>query len=256
MSFLDDISSVGNSVSNFFSENSIASSLVKVAGIALIANELSKNAIKDNNSDTSNIDAGVRLQVAPNTDSKIPVLYGSAFFSGNITDAVMTNTNKTMYYAITLTEKTGTKLSDGLASTYLVEDIYWNDQRIIFKTDGITVDYTVDRDSNIDYSLQSQVSIITYVGGSASPQTPTGYTNTELDNAASYFPGWTTSTHTMNNLIFSVVKVDYNRDKNVTGLGTVKYHLTNSMHKPGDCLYDYMTNTRYGAGIDPTEINT
>lgn len=256
MSFLDDISSAGSAVSNFFKGSSIASSLVKVVGIALVVNELSKNAIKDNNNDTSNIDAGVRLQVAPSTDSKIPVLYGSAFFSGNITDAAMTNNNKTMYYAITLTEKTGTKLSDGQVSSYTIHDIYWNDQRIIFQSNGATVDYTMDRDGNVDYSLQNQVSILTYVGGSANSQLPAGFGASSFGHAANYFPGWTTSTHTMNDLIFAVVRVDYNRDKNVTGLGTIKYHLENSMHRPGDCLYDYMTNTRYGAGIDPSEINT
>jgi hypothetical protein len=30
--------------------------------------------------------------------------------------------------------------------------------------------------------------------------------------------------------------------------------IENSMKLAGDCLYDLMTNTRYGAGINPEEI--
>ena len=36
---------------------------------------------------------------------------------------------------------------------------------------------------------------------------------------------------------------------------SVKFHVTNSMTQPGDCIYDYMTNEMYGAGIDPAEIS-
>ena len=73
--------------------------------------------------------------------------------------------------------------------------------------------------------------------------------------AWSIMPGWT-SAHTMNDLVFAIVKVEYNKEKNVTKLGKLDFKIRNSMTEPGDCLYDYMTNTRYGAGIDPQEINS
>jgi hypothetical protein len=66
-------------------------------------------------------------------------------------------------------------------------------------------------------------------------------------------PNWTAN-HDMTNLVFAIVKITYNKEKNVTGLGDMKFVLENSMSEPGDCLYDYMTNTRYGAGIASTEI--
>ena len=69
-------------------------------------------------------------------------------------------------------------------------------------------------------------------------------------------PNWASATHAMNDLLFAVVRVDYNRDKNVTGLGDMLFHIQNNMYLPGDCLYDYMTNTRYGAGISASEIYT
>jgi hypothetical protein len=40
-----------------------------------------------------------------------------------------------------------------------------------------------------------------------------------------------------------------NKDKGITGLPNMRFHVTNSMTLPGDCLLDYMTSTRYGAGI-------
>jgi hypothetical protein len=58
----------------------------------------------------------------------------------------------------------------------------------------------------------------------------------------------------MSNLVFVIVRVDYNKDKNITGLGDLTFEIKNSMKLPGDCLYDYMTNTRYGAGIDAVGI--
>ena len=252
MSFLDGISKGWS----YLKGNSLGASLVKTVGLALVVNQLSKNAIKDNNTNNTpaNIDAGVRLQIPPASDSKIPVLYGSAFFGGNITDAVMSNNNKTMSYCLTLSEKTGNLLSTGAASVYTINNIYWNDQRIVFQADGYTVDYTVDRGGVVDRSMSGLVQILTYVGNTTLPKIPTGYTNASLPTITSLI-GWSGAEY-MGDLIFAIVKVNYNRDKNVTGLGTVKFHITNSMHKPGDCLYDYMTNTRYGAGISSGDILT
>jgi hypothetical protein len=255
MSFLQGLVDLGKTTVQFLSGNSISSTLVKTVGLALIVNKLSKGAIKDNNKNNdANIDKGVRLQVAPAADHKIPVLYGDAFFGGIITDAVMTNTNKTMYYCLTLSEKTGTKLSDGQPSSYVFKDIYWNDQRIVFNADGITANYTVDRSGTVDTSISNLVQIWCFAGGSATQVIPENYTNATTVNAATIMPGWTTSTHTMSDLIFAVVKVDYNRDKNITGIGNMIFQVENSMKLPGDVLYDYMSNERYGAGIPTAEI--
>lgn len=250
MSFLKDV--VG-----FFTGNTIASSIVKVVALSYIAKKVASNAVKSNDAQqAANIDNGVRLQVEPSASNKIPVLYGAGYFGGVITDAVMTNTNKTMYYCLTLSEKTGTVLSSNTASSYTFKDVYWNDQRVVFKNNGIDVDYTVDRAGTVDRSLGGQVSIYCYAGNSSTPKVFENYTNNTLTNATSVMPGWSTSTHQMNDLLFSIVKVDYNREKNVTGLGNLLFHIDNTMKLPGDVLYDYMTNTRYGAGIDPAEIKT
>jgi hypothetical protein len=67
-------------------------------------------------------------------------------------------------------------------------------------------------------------------------------------------PAWTIN-HAMNDLIFAIVEVTYDKTKGITSVPTFNFHLTNSMSQPGDCLFDYMTSTRYGCGIPSTEIN-
>ena len=248
MSFLDGLKSAGGSA---------LGSLAQIAVLAFVSKQMANNTPANNVPENSpaNIDAGVRETVEPNASSKIPVLYGSAFFGPNITDASMTTDNKTMYYCLTLSERTGTKLSDGQPSQYVFKDVYWNDQRVIFKADGITVDYTVDREGTQDISLRDQVKIYCYAGNSSTPKIPENYTNTATSNAYTIMPGWAQATHTMDELIFAIVKVDYSREKNVTGLTkNIKFHIANSMYLPGDVMYDYMTNTRFGAGIAPAEI--
>jgi len=74
-----------------------------------------------------------------------------------------------------------------------------------------------------------------------------------LVSANGIMPSWTPE-HTMDDLVFAIVRVDYNRDKNITALGDVKFKIKNTMSQPGDVIFDYMTNTRYGAGIPAEEI--
>lgn len=255
MSFLSGILSVGKSAVKFLSGNSIWSSLAKTAILGLAVNKLSKSALKGNDNDSKNIDQGVRLQAKPDAAAKIPVLYGGAFFGGNISDAAMTNANKTMWYCLVLSEKTGTVYSTSAASTYTLNNVYWNNQRIVFNSDGVTANYTVDSTGVIDRSISGLVRVYFYAGGRTAGQVPSGYSGT-VPNAETLFPNWTSGTHAMSNLIFALVRVDYNREKNVTGIGDMLFNVTNSMKFPGDVLYDYLTNTTYGAGISASNILT
>ena len=256
MSWIDDIADVGKTVIGVFSGNDTGAVLARTALMAYGLNQLTKNNDKGSGDPTSTTpDAGTRLQLNPSTTNSVPVVYGSAFLGGIITDAEISNSNKTMHYCITICEKTGTKLSDSTASTFTFEDIYWNDQRLVFDTNGIDATYSVDRDGNVDYSVAGQVKVYCFAGSSTTPVVPDNYTNGSLNPAYSIMPNWT-SNHTMDDLVFAIVRVDYSREKNITQLPTLKFHITNSMTQPGDCIYDYMTNTRYGAGIDPTEINS
>lgn len=258
MDFLSGIWNAAKGIWGWFTGGSTLASIAQTALTAFGVSQLSKFTNKENAttaaSTTTAPDPGVRLQVDPDTEHKIPVVYGEAHLGAIVTDAQLTNDNKTMVYCLTICERTGVKLSDSQQSTVTFQDAYWNDQRIVFKADGITTDYSVDRDGNVDYSIQDRVKIYFYSGGSASSnqQAPDGFSITAT-NAWTVMPGWSSS-YTMNELVFAIIRVDYNKDKGITGLPTMAFHVKNNMDMPGDCIYDYMTNTRYGAGIDPTEI--
>lgn len=271
MDFISGIVNAAKGLWSWFTGNSAIASLAQTALTAWGVSQLSQSTTKENTettaSTTNQVDIGVRLQVDPDPDHKIPVVYGEAYLGGIVTDAQITNSNKTMWYCITICERTGIKLSDNQASQIQFEDIFWNDQRLVFNTGdqsdyGVLVDYSVDRDGNVDYSLQGQVRVYCFSGGKNVLNLPQ---NVMPDNYRQYagdtgpfqafelMPGWGAS-YAMDNLAFALIRVDYNKDKGVTGLGDIKFHIKNTMTLPGDCIYDYMTNEIYGAGIAPEEI--
>ena len=234
---------------------SLGASITRTVLMGYAINKLSKSALKDNPTSAERPpepDPGVKIQIAPDTRHKIPVLYGRAHVAGAVTEAVMTADRQTMWYVITLSEQTGTRLSDSQPSTYTFYDAYWNDARIVFQNDAITVDYTVDRDGNVDNNLNGLVEIYFYNQDDQLPP-DNFYDPGTWVPARSRVPNWTAN-HTMNKLIFAVVKVTYNKEKGVNGLGTMTFDIENSMSDAGDVLYDYMTNTRYGAGLSAEEI--
>jgi hypothetical protein len=76
-------------------------------------------------------EGGARIQLPPATDNKIPVVYGSAFMSGPITDAKITVDQKTMYYVIALAEVCDTTPG----SAYTFGNIYYDGKLVTFALD-------------------------------------------------------------------------------------------------------------------------
>jgi hypothetical protein len=279
MSFLDSVIKIGSSLlgggKNSGGGSSILGDLAKTAVLMYTTKKANDSLNRANEtasgggsggssggggsagSTPSQPDPGVRLQVDPDASHKIPVVYGRAQMGGIITDVEISGDNQVLHVVSTMCERTGIKLSDGLASSISVRRVYINDQRVVFKVNGYTVDYTVDRDGNVDRSMSDLVDIRLWSGGSASTFNiaPIGLSLGSQVNAWSVVPNWTTN-HTMTNLVFAVVRLNYNKDKNVNSIPTVRLDLENNMTKPGDVLLDYMTNTRYGAGIPLAEISS
>lgn len=257
MSFLDDIVSVGSRIFDSVSGSNIASGIAKTAALGFILNQVTKSVNKDNSkpetAKTSQPDRFVREQLSPDTNHAIPVVYGSAFIKGIITDAVLINDNKTMFYCITICEKTGTLLSTGTDSAISFDKLFLNGNEITFQGDGITVQSTTDADGIVDNQMNGLIKIYCFNNGSSAPVVPLGYTNGNLGFASSIMPTWGVF-HSMNNLVFAIISVEYNKEKNITSLGEVEFKLSNTMTLPGDCVHDYMRNTRYGAGIPDAEI--
>jgi hypothetical protein len=261
MSFLDNIVSIGKSTWGFLTGGSAAGNIVSTILTGFALNQISRSMSKSNDNRQNSVaqaqqaDSGNKLQLSPATENRIPVVYGRATVAGVITDAKMSADNQKMTLCLTISEVTGTKISDSLASSLLFEDVYINGNRVVFKNDGITTFYMIDADGNVDRSIDGLIKVYCYNNGSGSPTIPDNYVSGNPTAAYNVMPGWT-SNHTMSNLVFAIVEVTYNRSKNLTTIPQFNFKIKNSMTLPGDCLYDYMTNTRYGAGIDPAEIKS
>jgi len=271
MSFLNSIIKAGSSLLGG-SNSSVLGDLAKTAVLIYTTKKANDSVNRENQKASSTstssssgsggsgstsparVDPGVRLQVDPDPSQKIPVVYGQAVLGGIVTDAVLDPSDrKILYLVFTFCETTGTKLSDGLASGFTFEQIFLNDQRVVFTPGTTEVANTVDRDGNVDRSLADNCEIYCFNGSSLNPVYPTGVSGSALDPAYNIVPGWNSS-FAMSNLVFAVVRLTYDSDKGVTSIPNMQVRVRNSMTLPGDCVYDYMTNTRYGAGIPPGEI--
>lgn len=257
MSFLNDIISVGSRIFDSVASSNIASSIARTAALGLIVNQVNKSINKGNSvpeaAKTNQPDRFVREQLSPDTNHSIPVVYGTAFIKGIITDAKLSPDNKTMFYCVTICEKTGVKLSDSQDSVITFDNVYLNGNVVTFQNDGITVQSTADEDGNVNNQMNGLIKVYCFNNGGSGPVTPVGYSNPSLGFAYSVFPGWTPF-HTMDKLVFAIISVEYSKERNVTSLGEIEFKLTNSMTLPGDVLEDYMKSTRYGAGLTAGEI--
>ena len=199
-------------------------------------------------------DPGVRIQFPPATQNKIPIVYGTVNTKGTVTDARISNENKTMTYVLVLSEKTQT-------GVFSIGDIYWNDQLLVFDTDAgeshivrSSIDQNGLGDSNTNYDGLIRVRVYsgdTNSGSQIFPPQATGNTinvRTLLDESD--------TNYLMNGLVFAVIQIDYNGEKGITGLGQVTFQVSNTLNNPALVWYDYMTSQRYGAAIPTSQINT
>ena len=198
-------------------------------------------------------DPGTRIQLPPATNNKIPVVYGTVNTKGTVTDARISNSNKTMTYVLALSEQTAT-------GTFTIGNIYWNDQLLVFGGAGSehivksSTDQNGQGDTNSNFS--DLIRIRVYSNGSDAnkqifPAQSTGNTATArslLDESDSNYQLYGT--------VYAVVQIDYNSEKGVTGLGQITFQVSNTLNNPGLVWYDYITSQRYGAGIPTAQIDT
>jgi len=197
-------------------------------------------------------DPGVRIQFPPGTTNKVPVVYGQANTKGIVTDARISNENKTMTYVLVLGEKTQ-------LGSFSIGDIYWNDQLLVFRTaaESHIVASSIDQNgngaSNTNYNGLMRFRV--YSGGSLAANQIFPTTGTPVDAYSLLAGSETETTYRMSDLLFAVVQLDYSSEKGTTGLGQITFEVTNSLDNPGLVWWDYMTSSRYGAGIGTDQID-
>jgi hypothetical protein len=262
MSFLNDIVDFAGGVWDWATGSSTSAGIARAAALGYMLKEVQASINRDNQRDTPTsaspdepvkIDYGVREEIDPDTEHRIPVVYGEAFISGVVTDAVLSDDQTTMWYCLTICEKTGRHLSTNRDSTISFEKVYWNESTVNFRSDGVTVQSLSDDDGNVNDKVNGLIEFYFYNDGSEKPVPLSGLAVGAPQYAYNLFPNWTEQ-HKMSKLVFALIKVRYSSENGVTGIGNLQFKLKNTLTEPGDVLYDYMTNTIYGAGITPEDI--
>lgn len=193
-------------------------------------------------------DPGVKIQLAPNTDNKIGIAYGRNFMSGPITDIAISNSNDTMHYCITLSEQVE-------GGTYTVNDIYRDTSKLNFSSGNASVNSQTNPNSTNVSTIAGKIRCRVYAGGTAASNQIFPSSGTQVA-ATTMMPHWTNTTdYSMEDLVFAMIEIDYDRDNGMVGLGGMSFDVTNSVSNPGDVLIDYLNNTRYGAGMANTIID-
>jgi hypothetical protein len=252
MSFIDTLGGIVKGVGGFLQSNSLGSQLAKSALYGFALNKVIKSIQKDQDANSPK-DQGTTVTVNPDPNNNVPIIYGSAYTSGILTDAHMAANNTTLWTCLTLSERTGNKIG-GTPSVTSFNEVYYNGFRLDFKADGVTVDKAYDDSGNSTDKFSGLIQVYPFNNGSTNPVSFTTESAGNTSSAYNVMPSWS-STDSMTGLIFAIVKINYNAKNRVTRVGDFKFKLTNTMSQPGDVLFDYMTNTRYGAGIPQAEIN-
>ena len=198
---------------------------------------------------------GTRIQLPPGTQNKLPVLYGRAFANGIIVDAYLSSNNQEMTYVMALTETTNIN-----GQAYTVNDVYWNDLRLEFDGDSavrgkkrVNAAYNEPEDfTNNDFS--GHVWLKMWAWNNVAQQTQQIFGGTGQHPSEYIGNGWDV-TYNMQGMVFAVLKIKYNPEKQFTGLPNLTFDISSNITNPAQALLDYMTSSRYGAGISPNDLD-
>lgn len=198
---------------------------------------------------------GNRQQLAPAGDNKLPVVYGSAFVGGVIVDLSISTNNQDIYWVIALSEVTNTDInSTGAPDEISFGYIYWGGKRVIFDTNGYTVTRLLDESNNQSQAIDGKMEIYLYKNGSYAPVNSTKNAITVM-SASNLTYKWD-ATKLMSNCAFAIVKLTYSQSRGLTGLSQTRFNVINARTNAADCIYDYMVSNRYGAAINPSNIDS
>ena len=193
---------------------------------------------------------GSRQQLPPATDNKIPVVYGSAWVGGIVTDLSITSSNQNIYYVIPLCEVTnfGT-------DTITFGDIYYDGKLVVFDdTNQFSVTSLIDESNGEAQAINGNIRIYLYSNGSYTPAN-SSVTAIDVMSEANLVYTWDASKQ-MFDTAFAIIVLNYIPNLGITNLGNTRFQVTNSRKKPGDCFSDYLQNTVYGAALPAYQIDT
>lgn len=230
---------------------------------SLISNRSNGNTYEQQNTTASlppSKIAGSRVQLSPSTDNKVGVIYGDAFVAGSLIDAKISEDQQTMWYVYAIAEVTdGGQLSVGDLTSTTNTYVYWGDKTCIFgDADKSKVTKTINSNGEEDTKVDGYLNIYFYKNGYLNGVNTNGVDAITIMSDSSIVADqrWNSSRYTeagkaptLANTFFAIVKIKYNQDAGVVGEQPLVIQLRNTLNKPGSVLFDYLHNSRYGAGI-------
>jgi hypothetical protein len=183
-----------------------------------------------------------KITVTPSTDNHIPVLYGTSYVPGMIIDARISNDSQTMYYIYALTEITG-------SGSATVDEVWMGEQKLNFANNQHPVVSATNPDGTTDTNPAGYIDVWVF------RERTTAIFGAGTGTTESIVPGLTTLNQ-YGGLYVAVVKVKYNATLGYTSMPQMTFKMTNTLSNPGAVWYDFMTNTRYGAGIPLTRVDS
>ena len=189
-------------------------------------------------------DPGVKVQLQPSTDNRVPVFYGRVNTGAIAVDAGIKNRNNTMVYAYVIGEKTDT-------GSYTVNNIYRGDAKLNFT--GASVSSITDPNATSSNNVNGKMRCRVYAGNAQSSANQIFPVTGKV--AAQTLLSTIDSSTNYEDLVYAIFEVDYDAENGLTGLGQITYDITNSLTNPANVLLDYCQNDRYGAGLSSSELD-
>lgn len=224
---------------------------------------------------------GGELQLGPATDNKLPVVYGTAYVSPIIVDAILSTDQQTIWYVLAFSETT--------PGTVSFEEIWYDGKLLMFdptNPNEIVGWWTRPKKNSkiggvIEQGPAGSVGMYFYNNGSNQTGTQHrtfGLPGSTYGTGSSYVDGglkttdvtaisvlqdgripgtlqWTANDK-MTNCVFAILRLNYNPNNGVHGLGQMTAKLVNTLNAPGDVIQDYLTNTTYGCAVPLANVNT
>lgn len=194
-------------------------------------------------------DPGVKVQLAPSTDNRLPVFYGRNVTGAIAVDAQIKNQNNTMQYVMVIGEKTD-------SGSYSINNIYRGDAKLNFGSGASShvVQSITDPNATSSNQVSGKMRCRVFAGDAQStasqifPSTGTPVTAQSLVTTI-------TATTNYDDLVYAVFELDYDPENGLTQLGSMSFDITNSLNSPANVMLDYCQNTRYGAGLSADELD-
>lgn len=157
-------------------------------------------------------DPGVKQRIPSDPSNKLPVVYGEDRLHGSIIYADISSDNKKMGFIITLCE----------GPIKAINDIYWDDYKLVFDTENITDEYEavigtypgnnvidgIHPDGSHDAWLNGNLKIVRYPYGGRCNEMEAFSTKWAAD----------ADTRTMPDVAYAYCELNYDREDGVTGL--------------------------------------